>query len=193
MKMKLQPLCLLTAVLLATNPGATVSASPEEIGSKIGQRAPAFTLKDQNDKDVSLDTLLKQGPLALVFIASADTCTTCQLRMMQLQRNLKEIEASGGVVVGISFDPVKKLKRFAGKEAITFTLLSDSTSATIDAYAMRNPQANDGSATHGVIIIDQKGVIRARPSLLNHEDRPVVDELVKALKAAQNVNGETKL
>jgi peroxiredoxin len=34
--------------------------------------APAFTLKDQHGRDVSLDSLLKKGPVALVFHRSAD-------------------------------------------------------------------------------------------------------------------------
>ena len=47
-------------------------ASPEKTGLAIGQKAPAFTLKDQNDKEVSLASLLKKGPVALVFYRSAD-------------------------------------------------------------------------------------------------------------------------
>jgi cytochrome oxidase Cu insertion factor (SCO1/SenC/PrrC family) len=45
---------------------------PEKTGLAVGKKAPAFTLKDQNDRDVSLDALLKKGPVALVFYRSAD-------------------------------------------------------------------------------------------------------------------------
>jgi peroxiredoxin Q/BCP len=192
MKTKTQTFCFLAALLVSSGLGAAGDASLAKTGSQVGQRAPAFTLNDQNGKGVSLEALLKKGPVALVFIASADSCAICQLRMMQLQRNLPEIEASGGQVVGISFDPVPQLKRFASKETITFTLLSDVGSKTIDAYDMLNKQATDGRANHGVIIVDQKGVIRGRPILMSHEDRIVVEQLVNALKGAQNVIGETK-
>jgi hypothetical protein len=40
---------------------------------KIGERAPKFSLKDQNDQARSLDELLKGGKLALVFVRSANT------------------------------------------------------------------------------------------------------------------------
>ena len=216
MKIKiLSGLCLFAAALLSNGSGATdavpsaaepsccspaetgadaAMSSPEMTGSQIGQRAPAFTLKDHNGQEVSLDALLKNGPVALVFIRSADWCLYCKLELVQLQRNLKAIEASGGRVVGISYDPVNILKRFADQQTITFTLLSDAGSKTIDAYDMRNKQTNDGSANHGVFILDQKGTIRATPYLLSSQpDQHNVDILVNALKEARNVNGETKL
>jgi hypothetical protein len=51
---------------------AAEPAAPRKTGLAIGAKAPAFTLKDQNDRDVSLDSLLKKGPVALVFHRSAD-------------------------------------------------------------------------------------------------------------------------
>ena len=64
----------LTAFVLLVALAATDAepASPEKTGLAIGQRAPDFTLKDQNDRDVSLSALLKKGPVALVFFRSAD-------------------------------------------------------------------------------------------------------------------------
>ena len=43
----------------------------EAPGLEVGVKAPAFKLKDQNDKDVALSGLLKKGPVALVFFRSA--------------------------------------------------------------------------------------------------------------------------
>src|SRR4029434_2231921 len=84
--------------------------SEEKAGLAIGQPAPAFTLTDQNGREVSLESLLKKGPVAVVFHRSVDWCLYCKLQMVQLQRILKDIEAAGGQVVGISYDPVEKLK-----------------------------------------------------------------------------------
>jgi hypothetical protein len=47
-------------------------AAPEHTGLAVGEKAPSFTLKDQANHDVSLDSLLKKGPVALVFFRSAD-------------------------------------------------------------------------------------------------------------------------
>lgn len=84
--------------------------------------------------------------------------------MVQLQNDLKTIEASGVQVVGISYDAVKVLKDFTAKRKIAFPLLSDSKSTVIDAYGLRNQRA--GSRTDGIpypatILIDKKGIVRA--------------------------------
>jgi hypothetical protein len=59
-------------VLMALGAIVAEAAALENVGLAIGQKAPAFTLKDQNDRDVALDSLLKKGPVALVFYRSAD-------------------------------------------------------------------------------------------------------------------------
>lgn len=52
---------------------ATASADDDKVpGLAIGKRAPSFQLKDQNGRNRSLDDLLKQGNVALVFYRSAD-------------------------------------------------------------------------------------------------------------------------
>jgi cytochrome oxidase Cu insertion factor (SCO1/SenC/PrrC family) len=47
-------------------------APEEQTGLKIGEKAPKFTLKDQEGKERSLDELLKKGKVALVFYRSAN-------------------------------------------------------------------------------------------------------------------------
>ena len=47
--------------------------APESMtGPKVGEKAPSFTLKDQDGKERSLDDLVKKGKVALVFYRSAD-------------------------------------------------------------------------------------------------------------------------
>src|SRR5437868_495295 len=106
-------------------------------GLAIGVTAPQFTLTDQFGKEVQLSALLKNGPVAVVFHRSVDWCLYCKLQMIQLQRIKKEIEGAGAQVVGISYDSPDKLKSYAKKQKITFSLLSDVGSKTIDAYEMR--------------------------------------------------------
>ena len=59
-------------LLMALDAITAEPAAPEKVGLDVGQKAPAFTLKDQNDREVALDSLLKKGPVALVFYRSAD-------------------------------------------------------------------------------------------------------------------------
>lgn len=58
--------------LLVLAAAAAEPASPEKTGVTVGQKAPDFTLKDQNGHDVSLAALLKKSPVALVFFRSAE-------------------------------------------------------------------------------------------------------------------------
>ena len=60
---------------------------------------------------------------------------------MQLQTDLKDIEAAGLTIVGISYDSVDVLAKFTEKRTITYPLLSDSGSKTITAYGLLNREA----------------------------------------------------
>jgi peroxiredoxin len=164
-------------------------------GLAVGQSAPAFALPDQNGKEVSLDSLLKKGPVAVVFHRSVDWCLYCKLQMIQLQSIREEIDAAGGQVVGISYDPVAKLKPYAKRHKITFPLLADVGSKTIDAYDIRYKEAppeRSGFARHTTFIVDQKGIIRSKIYRLSYRERPAVDQLINALKEARKPSGETK-
>ena len=195
--MKIKPLnglWLLAVALLATNLEAEEEAPRAELGLAIGQRAPAFTLKDQNGIEVSLEVLLKKGPVALVFYRSADWCLFCKFQLIHLQSNLKQFEAAGGQVVGISYDSTKALKKFADSKAITLPLLSDPGSKTIDAYGVRDrtpPGPKEGFAAHASFVLDQNGIVRAKLLDVIYQEQPGVGFLLNALKAARNPDGAT--
>jgi cytochrome oxidase Cu insertion factor (SCO1/SenC/PrrC family) len=64
-------LSLLTAPDLRAQ-GKAKPAPEEQTGLKVGEKAPKFTLKDQEGKERSLDEFLGKGKVALVFYRSAD-------------------------------------------------------------------------------------------------------------------------
>ena len=73
----IRSLALGTVIALLTTPTVWAQGkgkpSPEEqTGLKVGEKAPKFTLKDQENNERSLDELLKKGKVALVFYRSAD-------------------------------------------------------------------------------------------------------------------------
>src|SRR5947209_6819525 len=72
--------CAALMMLLAASSKA-VDGAPARAGEiAVGDRAPSFTLKDQNDREFSLDAMIKKGPVAVVFIRSIEWCTYCQLQ-----------------------------------------------------------------------------------------------------------------
>ncbi|MDP3073195.1 MAG: peroxiredoxin family protein [Opitutaceae bacterium] len=175
-------LALLASLAVAT---ATFAASPTLPGVAVGAKAPDFTLKNAAGADVSLMSLTKQGPVALVFYRSADWCPFCKKQLQALQADLAKVEMSGVRVVGISYDAPATSAAAAAKLGLTFPLLSDTGSKVIDAYGIRNAEAKGKAAgvAHPVVfIVDQKGVIRAKLGRDGYKDRPESAEIIAAAK-----------
>lgn len=108
--------------------------------------------------------------------------------MVQLQSNLKEIEATPGRVVAISYDSTAILKSFATNSSITYPLLSDTGSKTIDAYGIRNkeaPERLNGIPHPGTFIIGTNGLIHSKLFLEGYKERHPTEALVQGLKNAR--------
>ena len=91
-------------------------------------------------------------------------------------------------MVAMSYDSPEILKRFTAKHSITYPLLSDTGSKTIDAYGIRNKEATgrtNGIPYPGIFIIKADGVIHSKLFLEGYEERPSTEALVQALKNAQ--------
>ena len=107
---------------------------------------------------------------------------------MQLQADLKKLEAAGIQIVGISYDSVKVLSGFSDKRKIQFPLLSDPDSKTIRAYGILNEEAKGrtkGIPHPGTFLIDREGIIRAKLFRDGYRQRHSTDELLEAAKAIQ--------
>ena len=88
-------------------------------------------------------------------------------------------------MVGISYDLPEALKRAASKHQITFPLLSDEGSKTIDAYGIRNEEATGrfaGIPHPTTFVVDDKGVIRAKLFHEGYKERHTSEELIQAVK-----------
>jgi peroxiredoxin Q/BCP len=97
-----------------------------------GQKAPAFTLPDQNDDPVKLSDL-KGQTVVLYFYPRANTpgCTT---QACSVRDRSAEYKAAGARVIGISPDEVEAVGKFAGKFDLDFTLLADADHAVAEKY-----------------------------------------------------------
>lgn len=102
-----------------------------------------------------------------------------------MQSRLKDIEAAGIRVIGISYDSPEILKRAAAKHQITFPLLSDQGSRTIDAYGVRNREATgrfEGIPHPTTFIVDDRGIIRAKLFHDGYKERHSAEDLIRAAK-----------
>ena len=98
----------------------------------VGDKAPAFTLPDQNGAPVKLSDF-KGQTVVLYFYPRADTpgCTT---QACGVRDRGAEYAAAGARVIGVSPDEVSAIDRFAGKYDLDFTLLADADHAVAEAY-----------------------------------------------------------
>lgn len=85
----------------------------------------------------------------------------------------------------MSYDSVDILKKFTDDRKITFALLSDEGSKTIDAYGIRNKSSRtDGIPHPGTFIIDKDGVIKGKIFIEGYRERPPSEEIAEAAKKA---------
>jgi peroxiredoxin len=163
-------------------PAAPMAMMP---GLKVGERAPDFTLKNAAGQEVALHALLSKGNVALAFVRSADWCPFCRKQLQELQANLEAIRASGVQLIALSYDSPETNAKAAAKLGLTFPLLSDPGSKTIDAYGIRNHEATGRAAgiPHPTLfIVDRQGVIRAKLMRDGYKERPEPAELIAAAK-----------
>jgi peroxiredoxin len=134
-------------------------------GLNVGQKAPAFSARDQFGREQTIGTLKGSKGTVLLFYRSADWCPYCKGQLIQLQSAKARFEKQGLKLAGISYDSEAILKFFADRRKIEFPLLSDPDSSVIRAYDVLNSEGagpNKGMARPGYFFIDTQGVIREK-------------------------------
>jgi peroxiredoxin len=124
-----------------------------------GTRAPAFTLKDQNNQEIALADFHGRKAVLLVFYPLAFT-GTCQGEMAEIQENLAEYATETVQILTVSVDSAYSHKIWAEREGFTFPLLADfwPHGAVAQAYQVFNPEK--GYANRGTFLIDREGMVR---------------------------------
>jgi len=123
----------------------------------VGDRAPEFSLPDQDKQVVSLADL-RGTPVLLVFYPFAFS-GICTGELCQLRDELSTYTDAGVRVLAVSTDPVFSLKAFKAQEGFDFDLLSDfwPHGDVAKAYDVFNEKA--GMALRGTFLIDAEGTI----------------------------------
>lgn len=127
----------------------------------IGSPAPDFSLSNQDGETVRLSDLAGKKVLLFAFPKAATSGCVAQAR--GFRENLDVIRGAGGLVLGISPDPVPVLKTWHDEERFGFDLLSDPDHAVIETYGAWGEKSLYGKTSVGVIrshwVIGPDGVI----------------------------------
>lgn len=149
---------------------------------QVGTQAPDFSLSDQDGQQVSLSSL--RGKKVLIYFypkAMTPGCTTqaCGLRDVNA-----ELAAHNVVVLGISPDPAKRLKKFEERDSLNFRLLADEDHAVADAFGVWGPKKFMGKEYDGIhrlsFLIDEEGkVVHRFDKFKTSDHHQVVLDLVR--------------
>jgi peroxiredoxin Q/BCP len=126
---------------------------------QVGDKAPLFTLLDQNGEKTLLGKL-KGKKVVVYFYPRADTpgCTTQSCALRDAEPDLAKLDAK---VIGISPDTPAKLKKFDDKYSLGFTLLADEDHSVAEAWGVWAEKVNYGKKYMGIVrsafVVDEKG------------------------------------
>jgi peroxiredoxin Q/BCP len=115
----------------------------------INDKAPEFTLPDQNGDEVSLKDF-RGKYVVLYFYPRADT-PGCTIEACEFRDSFKRSEKLGAVVLGVSPDEPKALKKFEDKFGLPFTLLGDADKKVGNAYGVIQEKNMYGKKVMGVV------------------------------------------
>ncbi len=124
-----------------------------------GDEAPDFELPDQDGRAVKLSNFRGQ-PVVVYFYPKADTpgCTT---QACGVRDHIGDYAQTGAVVLGISPDPVARVKKFHEKQNLNFALLADEGHHVADAYGVWVEKSMYGKTYFGnertTFIVDPDG------------------------------------
>ena len=128
---------------------------------EIGDKAPAFKVLDQDGNKVGLADY--KGKKVILYFYPAASTPGCTKEACDFNDNLNPFKKAGYTVLGISPDPVTKLKKFQTNQDLNFPLLSDEeleVHKTYGAYGMKKLYGREYvGVIRSTFVIDEKGKI----------------------------------
>ncbi len=171
----------------------------------VGDRAPDFTLRDLEGRDVMLSELLKGGPVVLTWYRGG-WCPYCNITLRSYQQHLDEFRARGGQLVALSPEVYSHAVTTAKEQDLGFAVLHDEGSKVAEQYGIAftlpaevaeayekgfglSDYNGDTSARlplAATYVIDQGGVIRWAFVSADYRQRAEPADIIGALDTLKN-------
>lgn len=127
----------------------------------VGDKAPAFSLLDQNGKMHKLSDV--KGEWCLIYFYPKDDTPGCTKEACTIRDTFPKFKKLGITVFGVSVDSVKKHEKFVAKYELPFTLLADEEKTMVNDYGVWGEKSMYGRKYMGTLrnsfLIDPKGKI----------------------------------
>ena len=128
---------------------------------KAGDKAPEFTAKDQDGKQISLADF--KGKTVILYFYPQDSTPTCTVEACDFRDNYQSLLSKGFQVLGVSADDEKSHQKFVKKHSLPFPLIADTDRKIIEAYGVWGHKKLFGKEYMGILrttfIIDGEGKI----------------------------------
>lgn len=129
---------------------------------KVGIKAPAFSLLNQNGEKISLKDFL--GKKIVLYFYPKDNTSGCTKEACNFRDAFPKFKKTDAIILGISPDSVDSHKKFAEKYQLNFNLLADEEKKVVQLYGVWKEKSMYGRKYMGVerttFIIDEKGRIK---------------------------------
>ncbi|MGP1932493.1 MAG: thioredoxin-dependent thiol peroxidase [Arsenophonus sp. ET-YP4-MAG3] len=129
---------------------------------KPGDKAPQFSLPDQNSEMINLSDYL--GQQVLIYFYPKAMTPGCTIQACRLRDEMHKLEQMNVQVFGVSTDKPEKLLCFTEKEMLNFTLLSDYKHEVAEKFGVWGKKQFMGKTFDGIhrvsFLINKKGDIK---------------------------------
>ena len=140
----------------------------------IGTKAPEFCLPDQKGELRRLSDFA--GKKVIIYFYSKDGSLGCTKQASGFAELYPEFQAKDIAVVGVSKDSSAAHQRVAEKWGLPFTLLSDESRETLQAYDVWKAKTDHGKTVFATVrttyLIDEQGVIAWAGDKVKAADNP---------------------
>lgn len=116
---------------------------------EVGEKAPVFTLPDQNGNPVSLSDFL--GKRVVLYFYPKDNTPGCTRQACAFAGAYSQFQEQDVVVIGVSKDSEASHQKFVQKYNLPFILLSDPQLEAIQAYGVWQEKKLYGKVSMGVV------------------------------------------
>jgi len=123
-----------------------------------GSKAPGFTLKSQDDSNISLSDY--KGKWVVLYFYPKDMTQGCTIEAHGFQNDLAKYDAKNAVILGVSVDNTDSHRQFCAKDSLTFKLLADTEHKVSDEYGSLQDYKGTAIAARNTFLIGPDGTIK---------------------------------
>ena len=150
--------------------------------AQTGTEAPDFSLQDGEGATWRLSD--HRGKVAVLLFYPGDETPVCTRQMCSLRDRWQDYAATGAEVVGLSANSVESHQKFSEHHQLPLRLLADKDGEVSKLYGARS--LIPGKVARSVFVIDANGQIRYRDVRPIGLLRPKDDDIISAIRQAQN-------